>query len=124
MVNDENEAQASEAISAKDFPKRRWRNFLVDRQFQLKFSLYFIVSVLAVVGVMVAFIFSRLQDLRIVILQFYGEDSMLQSHLDGLIFEITLVSFLILVGFSAVSFFTLSSLLTELRALHWSFVGL
>ncbi|MCB0363371.1 MAG: hypothetical protein KDD35_11645, partial [Bdellovibrionales bacterium] len=95
MVNDENEAQASEAISAKDFPKRRWRNFLVDRQFQLKFSLYFIVSVLAVVGVMVAFIFSRLQDLRIVILQFYGEDSMLQSHLDGLIFEITLVSFLI-----------------------------
>lgn len=91
--------------SKQEFPKRRWRNYLLNPQFQLKFSVYFIVSVLAVVGVMVAFIFTRLQDLREVILQFYGEDTVLQAHMDGAIFEITMIGFLTLLGFSTISFF-------------------
>ncbi len=91
-------------MSERSPAKRRWRNYLLNRQFQLKFSLYFIVSVLSVVGVMVALIFSRLLDLRTLIQQYYGEDLVLQGHLDKLIFEITLISFFILIGFSIISF--------------------
>ncbi|MCB0363974.1 MAG: hypothetical protein H6624_13150 [Bdellovibrionaceae bacterium] len=99
------DSSGSSDAAKQEKPKRLWRNYLLNPQFQLKFSVYFIVSVLAVVGVMVALIFTRLQDVREIILQYYGEDTILQSHLDQTIFEITLISFSILIGFSAISFF-------------------
>ncbi|MCB0384043.1 MAG: hypothetical protein KDD43_01520 [Bdellovibrionales bacterium] len=106
MANPKDEETSDNADAAKhEKPKRLWRNYLLNPQFQLKFSVYFIVSVLSVVGVMVALIFTRLQDVREIILQYYGEDTILQSHLDQAIFEITLIAFSILVGFSAISFF-------------------
>jgi len=100
-VNSQNHSDAAK----HEKPKRLWRNYLLNPQFQLKFSVYFIVSVLAVVGVMVALIFTRLQGVREIILQYYGEDTILQNHLDQAVFEITLIAFLILIGFSAISFF-------------------
>ena len=99
------DSSGSSDAAKQEKPKRLWRNYLLNPQFQCKFSVYFIVSLLAVVGVMVALIFTRLQDVREIILQYYGEDTILQSHLDQTIFEITLISFSILIGFSAISFF-------------------
>ena len=99
------ETQQSTDAAKHKKPKRSWRNYLLSPQFQLKFSAYFIVSVLAAVGIMVALIFTRLQKLRDVILQYYGEDTVLQSRLDQVTFEITLIAFSILIGFSAIAFF-------------------
>lgn len=104
-LNIEGQDSNSGGASESDSPKRRWRNYLLNRQFQLKFSLYFIAIVLAVVGVMMASIFSLLLDLRLKILEFYGADITLQAHIDKAVFEITIISLLILAGFSVMSFF-------------------
>lgn len=84
---------------------RKLRNYLVTPGFQLRFSLYFIVSGLAVIGVLVAIIFSRLRELSTTISQSGSLSLQAQSQLNDMIFDVTWGSLFVFIGFSLVVLF-------------------
>lgn len=77
---------------------RKLRNFLIQPGYQLRFGLYFIVSGMALLGVMIAVIFSKLRTLNDTVSRSGALDIKAQSLLNALIFDITWIS---LVTFAA-----------------------
>lgn len=71
---------------------RKLRNYLLKPGFQLKYSLYFIVSGMALLGVMIAVVFSKLRTLSETISRSGALDIKAQTLLNDLIFDITWIS--------------------------------
>lgn len=71
---------------------RKLRNYLLKPGFQLKYSLYFIVSGMALLGVMIAVVFSKLRTLSETISKSGALDIKAQTLLNDLIFDITWIS--------------------------------
>lgn len=71
---------------------RKLRNYLLKPGYQLKFSLYFIVSGMALLGVMIAVVFSKLRTLSETISRSGALDIKSQSLLNDLIFDVTWIS--------------------------------
>lgn len=71
---------------------RKIRNYLIRPGYQLRFSFYFIASGLALLGVMIAVIFSKLRTLSETIAKSGALDIRSQTLLDNLVFEVTWIS--------------------------------
>ncbi len=71
---------------------RKLRNYLLKPGYQLKFSLYFIVSGMALLGVMIAVVFSKLRTLSETISRSGALDIKAQTLLNELIFDVTWIS--------------------------------
>jgi nitrate/nitrite-specific signal transduction histidine kinase len=81
---------------------RKIRNYLIRPGYQLRFGLYFITSGLALLGVMIAVIFSKLRTLSETISRSGSLDIKSQTLLNNLIFEMTWISLLTFVAFALI----------------------
>ena len=73
---------------------RKLRNYLINPKQQLRYSIYFIASGMALTGVMITLIFFKLRDLSQTITKSGALDISVQAKLNGLIFDVTWISLL------------------------------
>lgn len=83
--------------------QRKLRNLLVTPKFQLKLSLYYIASGLVIIGVMVAFIYSKLMTVRGLMNNSPIMNFQVQTRVNELMFDIVQIS---LLGFAAFIIFS------------------
>ena len=83
---------------------RKIRNFLIQPGYQLKFGLYFVVSGMALLGVMIAVIFYKLKSLSDVVSRSGALDIKAQNMLNDLIFDVTWISLAAFAGFALIVF--------------------
>ncbi|MCB0408227.1 MAG: hypothetical protein KDD34_08490 [Bdellovibrionales bacterium] len=83
---------------------RKIRNFLIQPGYQLKFSLYFVVSGMALLGVMIAVVFYKLKSLSDVVSRSGALDIKAQNMLNDLIFDVTWISLAAFAGFALIVF--------------------
>lgn len=81
---------------------RKIRNYLIKPGYQLRFGFYFISSGLALLGVMIAVIFSKLRTLSETISKSGALDIRSQTLIDNLVFEVTWISLFTFVCFALI----------------------
>lgn len=84
--------------------KRKVRNYLVNPRFQFKFTVYFIVSGVAVVGILVALIYNKLKMAQDMLASPQASPLALQAQLNTVMFDITTITIVTFVLFTLVSF--------------------
>lgn len=83
---------------------RKLKNFLISPKVQLKYSLYFVASSLAIVGTMIVMIYAKMEKIQRAISEITPVQFAVQELVNRTILEIILVTVLIFIFFALVVF--------------------